>query len=240
VQIWPTVFHLTQYKAGSQWIYHILKRCAPEQVITPKHEIAHVMKDPIIAGHIYPTVYLTKEKFDQIKRPADSRFFVILRDLRDITVSAYFSLKISHVAMGEIPQIRQELCRRELESGLIWVIENEIQSSADIGRSWAESGEQWIRYEDLLTRDVEILEDTLLKKCRLPIEEAVLRQAVLGCRFDQFSGGRRRGEEDIHSHVRKGVSGDWRQYFTKPAKAAFKERFGDVLIACAYEKSNDW
>jgi hypothetical protein len=69
VDIWPTVFHLTQYKAGSQWIYHILKRCAPERVVTPKLEVAHGIKDPILAGHIYPTVYLTKEKFDQIKNP---------------------------------------------------------------------------------------------------------------------------------------------------------------------------
>jgi len=63
---------------------------------------------------------------------------------------------------------------------------------------------------------------------------------TVGCRFEQVSGGRQRGEEDVHSHVRKGVSGDWRQYFTAPVKVAFKERFGDVLIACGYEKDNDW
>jgi len=240
MDIWPTVFHLTQYKAGSQWIYHILKRCAPERVVTPKQHVDHAIKDPILTGYIYPTVYQTKEKFDQISRPADSAFFVILRDLRDITVSAYFSLKISHAAMGKISEKRQELCRRDLESGLIWVIENETQYNADIGRTWAESGEQWIRYEDLLHRDIELLQEALLHRCRLPIKETALRQAIVSCRFDQFSGGRRRGEEDVHSHVRKGVSGDWGQYFTAPVKAAFKERFGDVLIACGYEKSNDW
>ena len=34
---------------------------------------------------------------------------------------------------------RQELCRRDLESGLIWVIENETPYSAEIGLSWASS-----------------------------------------------------------------------------------------------------
>ncbi len=38
--------------------------------------------------------------------------------------------------------------------------------------SWAESGEYWIRYEDLLNRDVELLEEALLRRCRLPIEES--------------------------------------------------------------------
>ena len=215
-------------------------RCAPERVVTPKLGIAHAIIDPILAGHIYPTVYLTKEKFDQIKKPADSAYFVVLRDLRDVTVSAYFSLKISHVPMGEIPEQRLQLSCRDLESGLIWLIENETHYKAEIGRSWAESGERWIRYEDLLDRDIELLEEALLRRCRLPIKEPVLRQAILSCRFDKSSGGRRRGEEDFHSHVRKGVSGDWRQYFTPRVKAAFKERFGDVLIACGYEKSNDW
>jgi len=168
-----------------------------------KFEVAHAIKDLILAGHIYPTVYLTKEKFDQIKRPAHSTLFVILRDLRDITVSTYFSLKISHVPMGKISEKRQELCRRDLESGLIWVIENETQYSAHIGRSWTEGGEQWIRYEDLLNRDIELLQEALLHRCRLPIKERVLRQAIVSCRFDQFSGGRRRGEEDVHSRPQR-------------------------------------
>lgn len=142
--------------------------------------------------------------------------------------------------MGNISEKRQELCRRDLEAGLIWVIENETKYSAHIGRSWARSGEQWIRYEDLLDRDIELLQEALLHRCRLPIKEAILRKAIVSCRFDQLSGGRRPGEEDILSHVRKGVSGDWRQYFTAPVKAAFKERFGDVLIACGYEKTDDW
>jgi hypothetical protein len=238
--IWPTVFHLTQYKAGSQWIYQILKRCAPDRVVTPKIFATHATKDPILAQHIYPTVYLTKEEFEQIKKPTDTTFFIVLRDLRDITVSLYFSLKISHPVIGDVAEKRLELCNRDLESGLIWVIENETHWSADIGLSWAKSGERWIRYEDLLARDIKLLEEALLYRCRLPVKDQVLRQAILRYRFEQESGGRRRGEEDIHSHVRKGVPGEWRKYFSASIKAAFKERFGEVLITCGYEKSKDW
>ena len=221
-------------------MYHILKQCAAERVITPKIQVDHAVNDPILEGRIYPNIYLTKTEFERINKPINTTFFIVLRDLRDITVSAYFSLKFSHVIMGKISEKRQELCRRDLESGLIWVIENETQYSAQIGRSWADSGERWIRYEDLLNRDIELLHQALLDRCRLPIKERVLRQAIVSCRFDQFSGGRQRGEEDVHSHVRKAVPGDWRQYFGAAVKAAFKERFGDILIACCYEKNNDW
>jgi hypothetical protein len=39
---------------------------------------------------------------------------------------------------------------------------------------------------------------------------------------------------------RKGQIGDWRNYFTKEHKQAFKEVHGDTLIRLDYEKDNDW
>ena len=54
------------------------------------------------------------------------------------------------VILGREIERRMEFWDRDLESGLIWVIENETQYSADIGCSWAESGEQWIRYYEPL------------------------------------------------------------------------------------------
>jgi hypothetical protein len=62
----------------------------------------HAVKDPILEGRTYPTVYLAKEEFEQIKKPAHTTFFIVLQALRDITVSLYFSLKISHVVQEGI------------------------------------------------------------------------------------------------------------------------------------------
>ena len=72
----------------------------------------------------------------------------------------------------------------------------------------------------------------------MPAEQ--VREAVLACRFEHLTGGRRRGQEDVRSHERKGVAGDWRRHFTDRVTRAFKERFGDLLVATGYEKDLHW
>ena len=49
-----------------------------------------------------------------------------------------------------------------------------------------------------------------------------------------------RGVEDIMSHHRKGVAGDWRNYLRGDLLAEFKEFYDDVLIETGYEPNNDW
>jgi lipopolysaccharide transport system ATP-binding protein len=235
-----TIFHITQYKAGSQWIHQILLRCAAPRIVSPKLWAAHFLQDRIIEGGIYPTVYVTKEEYEDTPKPPGSASFVILRDLRDIAVSAYFSIKFSHPEIGRIGERRKALVSRDVENGYIWLFDNWMHYSAKIGRSWVESGEDWIRYEDLLENDVALLEHVLIDRCRLEISRDRFREAVASCRFDKLSGGRPRGVEDPYSHARKGVSGDWSNHFTPRIKREFKERFGDILIRSGYERDYDW
>ena len=96
-----------------------------------------------------------------------------------------------------------------------------------------------VRYEDLLERDEEVLTRLLLDECGLPIERAHLQAAIHACRFERLTG-RARGDEDISSHERKGIAGDWRNYFADRVKSVFKERFGPLLLATGYESDADW
>jgi hypothetical protein len=236
-----TVFHVTMYKAGSQWIYKILRDCAPERTIEPSKEgVDHFLKDQIIAGKIYPTIYVPKDLFDRVQKPANSRHFVVLRDLRDTAVSAYFSLKISHPVVGNISDVRKILSEQRLEEGMLWIFRNWLPSNAEIFSSWINSDERWIRYEDLLEHDQEILSAVLLESCGLRIDRQKLSDIVASHRFDNFTGGRPRGTEDITSHGRKGIAGDWKNHFTPRLKEEFKNRFGELLIRAGYETSNDW
>lgn len=59
-------------------------------------------------------------------------------------------------------------------------------------------------------------------------------------RFETKTGGRREGEEQVTSHYRKGVAGDWANHFTQAHVDAFKERYGDLLLLLGYESSLDW
>ncbi len=58
--------------------------------------------------------------------------------------------------------------------------------------------------------------------------------------FKKKTGGRKQGAEDLGSHYRKGVAGDWRNHFTERHVAVFKERYNDLLLLYGYESDADW
>lgn len=238
----PTVFHVTHYKAGSQWIQAILKGCVEEDLVRAKAGVHQFLEEPIQAGKVYSSVYVTRQQFESVAVPERWRRFVVIRDLRDTTVSGYFSLKLSHgeFATDRVSELRRELQEGSIEEGLIRTLDQWLTVNADIQRSWLEGGERVIRYEDLLDNDVDILERVLIDECEYPIPRRRLRRAVETRRFERMSRGRTRGEEDVTAHLRKGVAGDWRNYFTEPVKEAFKERWGDLLITAGYERDLDW
>jgi hypothetical protein len=238
---WPTLLHVTHWKAGSQWINKILRACAPGRIVSAEPDEAQVRNFAIQPGRVYPTVYLSKTELDKIVLPPDTAKFVVIRDLRDTLVSGYWSFRHSHpIQVRHNLTVRETLSRLDFEDGMLYLMERFIANCAAIQLSWIESTEVVLKYEDLLENDVALLEDVLLRKCRAPLDPATLRNAILANRFEALTSGRRRGEEDRSAHERKGVAGDWRNYFTERLKTAFKARFGGLLVACGYEKDLDW
>lgn len=237
-----TVFHVTHYKAGSRWVYRVLKRCVPDRLVSVQSDRSELLEDPIEPGRVYSSCYVTKDQLEGIEMPPDSRRFVVLRDLRDTLVSGYFSLKVSHpkYKLDVVNAMRDRLQDMELEQGLMHTLDEWVPANAEIQRSWIESGEPFIRFEDLLEDDEAILEDVLLDTCELGISKRTLRKAIESESFERLSGGRTRGEEDVTAHYRKGIAGDWRNYFGERLKDAFKERYGDLLIAAGYERDDEW
>jgi lipopolysaccharide transport system ATP-binding protein len=237
-----TVFHVTHYKAGSRWVHRILKRCVEDRLLGVQADRRELLSEPIRAGRVYSACYATREEFDAIVKPPDSRQFFILRDLRDTLISGYFSLKISHPTfkVDAVNALRARLQELDLQAGLMATLDEWIPLNAEIQRSWIESGEPIIRYEDLLEDDEPILADVLLDRCELGISRRQLRRAIEAESFERLSGGRRRGEEDPSAHYRKGIAGDWRNYFDDRLTETFKERYGDLLIATGHERNHDW
>lgn len=238
----PTIFHVTHYKAGSQWIQAILRGCVEEKLIRAQAGVRQFLEEPIQPGRIYAAVYVTRQQFESVPLPEGWRRFVVIRDLRDTAVSGYFSLKVSHgrFSTDRVAELRRELQHESIERGLLLTLDQWLSVNANIQRSWLEANERVIRYEDLLDHDAEILERVLIDEFGYPIPRRRLRRAVETRRFDRMSGGRNRGDEDVTAHLRKAVAGDWRTYFTEPVKDAFKERWGDLLITAGYERDLDW
>lgn len=239
--IQPTIFHVTHWKAGSQWIYKILQDCASERIVAPQVDELQFLRHPIEVGKVYPTVYVTKQQYDTVQLPANWSRFVVIRDLRDTLISAYFSFKVSHPVLSPlIKDWREILQSRSKDDGLLYLMAEWLPACARIQASWVEAGEHILRYEDLLEHDLELLEPVLIDECRLPVSREQFRQIVLKNRFASLTNGRNRGREDVSAHERKGIAGDWRNHFSRRVKREFKDRFGQLLIATGYESHMNW
>ena len=237
----PAIFHVTHWKAGSQWIYRILHQCARERIVKPQRGNEQFTRGPVQQGKVYPTLYVTKEEFDSAALPGRWYRFVVIRDLRDTLASAYFSWKFSHPLLSSsLAGARRRLQACSMEEGLLYMIDEWLPGCARIQESWLRSGERLIRYEDLLERDLEILEPLLLDEAGLPVSPERFRAVVLVNRFENVTRGRRRGQEDVAAHERKAVPGDWRNHFTKRVNEVMKAQYGELLMATGYERDVGW
>ncbi|MDP2112174.1 MAG: ATP-binding cassette domain-containing protein [Thiobacillus sp.] len=231
----PTLFHVTHWKAGSQWIYKILREIAPDRIITPQLNGQHYQDTSLVRGAVYPTVYATREQFYSVSLPDNYRKLIIIRDLRDTLISGYFSIRYSHtIISADLARWRERLEAMTTEAGLLMLMDEWLPASARIQESWIEAGEKFIRYEDLLENDSEILEEVLIKHCEIQVSPERLREVVDANRFESLTGGRKPGEENIMAHERKGVSGDWRNYFTPLVADKFNERHGELSSKAGY------
>lgn len=237
----PTIFHITHWKAGSQWVRAVLNQAVPERIVKVKHDMSHVTKDPIARGGVYTPVYLTRHKFlECVDQSIPQKRFVVIRDLRDMLVSWYFSLKVSHgLTEGtKVGDFRQVLNSLGFEDGLAYLMEHGLGDNANIQLSWLRAGEHVIRYEDIIA-DEQGQFRHIFEFCGLKVPDDRRRALVEANSFEKKTG-RRKGEEKVESHHRKGIRGDWRNHFSPATTARFKEKFGTVLVETGYEKGLDW
>lgn len=272
VGLLPTVFHITHVKSGSQWVKAILSQAAPRRIVKTQVGLGQFFEEPLKPGAIYPALYVPRPRFDQTVfpevnldaqsyRPSRSdgaavwnwhHFtvrkepiikFVVLRDLRDTLISLYFSLKISHKIISEnVAEGRDVLTHLDKEEGLLFLIRERLQASANIQRSWLracrEGDARLFRYEELIA-DEQAQFAQMIDYCQIDISPRKLQAIVEKNSFSK-QAGRKPGQEDVSSHYRKGVAGDWRNHFTDRVCAEFKQKFGQLLVDTGYETSLDW
>ena len=190
-------------------------------------------------GRIYSAMFLKRQEVDAHPELAGVPRVVVIRDLRDTLISLYFSLKFSHPRENRIVDETRDLLQSlEEEDGLLYLIENRLRRIADLQSSWM-GHDLVLRYEELIERPFATLESALIGRLKLPISKAELSRAIRRTHFQKVFR-RKLGEENVKSHGRSGLPGDWRRYFTPEVRRQFAERFGDVLISTGYEKDLRW
>lgn len=243
----------------------------PYIVLLQKHR-AQLLTDPAVV------LCLTNgdnEAVNLLEQRVAYRGFHVIRDPRDVLVSAYFSHRYSHPIRsdgGWIAEFRRQLSAMpDVESGLLLELYFNATVLSSMGAwNYANPRIYETRFETLIADPVgefarififlgihtphiglPILAALALDRWRqrhrqrsMPLRSTLpmplLRHIVACNAFDMLAQGRQPGQEDTQHHYRKGVAGDWRTYFTPRVTAAFKERYGEMIIRLGYEKEWDW
>jgi sulfotransferase family protein len=239
-------------KSGGTWVGQMLGRALG--IPFPRNRLP-VFRSSVMHGH-----YLN---------PWGMRNVVVTwRDGRDVIVSWYHQQLISHEwNQRQVERSRRELALEDYENvyeNLPAFIEYAFTRPsatsfpwADFVRpftsphapnfSWVDFVHSWherkgvvhVRYEDLRRSTAEQLRRIVsqLTGQRLSAEEA----ATIAEEFSfEHQSGRRSGEEDKRSFLRKGVVGDWREQFSPEAREVFDRYAGDELILLGYERDRSW
>ena len=223
------VYHCCVVKTGSQWVQALLS------------DLATFRYSGLTHYHYLSRMYDDYACFAALPKPESYKAFFVMRDPRDVVVSWYYSSRYSHLVMGDdIRRIRDELEALSVRDGLLYSIDH----LADYGlfdslRAWSEAPEldprvAVVRYEDLVSpRQLEVL-GALFRHLDLGLPGEQLDALLDAHSFARVSGGRRRGEEDKRSHIRRGTGGDWRELFDGAVTRRLDERAGDLAAWLGY------
>jgi len=204
------------------------------------------------------------DKILECLKSIDHKGFHVIRDPRDIVVSGYFSHKYSH-PIDKAPWIaehREEGMLLELDYCSLY-FERLATWNFEIPHIYETTYEKLIKnpYNEfcniftflgiqILTFNPLVLGNDVTRIFFKKYLGIYIRKKYCVSAFNlkrilnrhEFTkkAKRPKGEEDPKSHYRKGIAGDWKNYFIPKLKSAFKERWGELLIKLGYEKDFEW
>ena len=168
------------------------------------------------------------------------KFVNLTRDGRDVIASGaahWLNLRLCRASGGEREELEEALHNRAILAEDFEMFLDYWKDAAQAGLAARERFPHYlhVRYEDFLEEPVTQAEQ-LFKFLGLKVDSATVRACVDATSFDQLSGGRPRGEEDPASFFRKGIAGDWRNWFTAEQQARFEETAGVLLERLGYTR----
>ena len=194
---------------------------------------------PFPRGSVVTHLYIDYPTYRAIPKPERFRTLFVMRDPRDTVVSWYFSARYSHAVLEPIPEMRLALEGQDLQAGLKYIIDKlEEYGSFAAQRSWlaasADSKVHIFRYEDL-AQDNRAFLRRLLEYLQVSLPSRAFGALYDRHNFKRLALGREQGKQDIHSHYRKGIVGDWQNYFDEEVTRHFRSVTGDTLELLGYE-----
>jgi hypothetical protein len=279
----PLYAFFGHHKGATDWINSILAQVCDE--LDLRFEVVHYpeMFGGDLNGFVeeYDVEFLSYDNadYEYVRQLGNLRGFHIVRDPRDICVSAYYSHLYSHGLGGQItaeqrntlqdlPQAEGLLyemeCREQqfkemhgwnydlpnvLEMKMEKLTQNPYKNLADILIFLGLVDESPLTvkkrfFYDLYRGRCRLEERTNLKFNKFAAIDQLSVERLLGIiwenEFSKKAGGRKLGEENVKSHYRKGIPGDWKNHFEDIHYAYFLENYNDLLLKLDYENDPNW
>lgn len=111
--------------------------------------------------------------------------------------------------------------------------------SGFINSFYDKPGIVFVKYEDLLQDTAETLGNSIQQLTNTSVNKELVNKAVEKYSFESQTQ-RKPGEENKKDFLRKGIAGDWKNYFTKEACEVFDHYAGNELVMLGYEKNKNW
>lgn len=183
--------------------------------------------------HIHASPHNTR-----LLRDSGIRYVVLYRDLRDVAVSNYYYVR--NFPWHPEHKYYRNTC---LKTGLYLFADRTLGAYRDWIYAWRKNRDpelsMVIQYEDLLEDDVGVLR-RIAKHFGLDSSDETIERITKANSFREMSGGREKGQSDKKDFTRKGIAGDWKNYFDDTLREKYKEIIGQALIDTGHEKSFDW
>ena len=259
----------TMPRSGTVFLFNFIAELFNFKKIEPKFSADNWPKPPewdpykfdesylsLNEGEVLCAHYLLNEQIRELINQDDILTIYLYRDPRDAAVSA--AVYIKHV-LTHHPLHRTFSKLTDADSvalmlgGGVFNLERKIEGSnctfidhqgmryfCESALSWVnEPGVVALRYEELM-RDPSKYLTASLQKAGVEINQLKADAVATKLNFYTFSDGRMRGDENVKSHFRKGIEGDYVNYFSGLHKAICKKRIGQHLIELGYEQNYTW
>jgi hypothetical protein len=230
------LYIVTEYpRSGGTWFSQMLS--AYLQVPFPRNKFPY-LRSSVMHGHY---LYF----------PSMKNVCVILRDGRDVMVSYYFYSLFDHGRFNtKLVEITRKKIRfsnyEDIENNLPRFIEYTFMRNGYPRFTWSEFVKSWVnknvvfvKYEDLAKDTPRELATAIKKTLKIEPDKNRLEEIAEKYSF-RNQAKRNPGDENRLSFLRKGIPGDWKNYFTKETRALFRHFAGEELIRLGYEKDDSW
>lgn len=289
----PLRAYFGHHKCATGWTGGILREICLHMGLNFKivNQTRNFAEDKSLQAHVdrHAVDFLSyaNAKIAHTKTLSFHRGVHIVRDPRDLLVSAYFSHKKTHDT-SEWPELiehRNKLQQVPKEEGLFLEMEFSRPFFEDMYNWDYKQGDVLeLRMEDVTAEPIEhflaisdfleILDPRSLSGAEqflyslisrsnrlnhkgrhfvppslsflpspkkrlhsLPVDS--IRRIVERRTFERLTG-RKKGEENRDSHLRKGVPGDWKNHLSDALVGTFKHMYNDLVLKLGYESGPDW